>query len=845
VKKFIFILGITSILLLINSCGGRPHASRAITFYEFDGSTDVIVLDNEYLGLQFFPETTGIVLTDKATGVEWRSNPAEQDQFADLVVRHMQNSQFALEFANVNGIGQVQYSGEHSVNLGVYEFNVENGVLEVNYTVGNIERTYIIPPAVPEYRMLEFIEDMTQIQRSLINAGYRLYDINNLRRDDNRDELLALYPDLARHKVYVLSTAIREYQKAEYEIYFAEAGYTYEDYLEDIAHYPALAIAERPTFNITMRYYLDGKSLMVDIPFDKIAYRPSFPITYLNILPFFGAGGVNDEGYLLIPDGNGAIINFNNGKNNQLPFSSFIYGWDEGLTREVVISDNRSPFPAFGIQKNGNAFVCIIENGASYASVRADVSGRNSSYNHVFPRFTMVHSELMNISGRSQRDVYQFERSLPEGERITLRYIICAEDTYVGMAKEYRSWLLERYPSLRRNQRSESRVPVAVEIVGAVNKTQHILGIPFDLPLRLTSYNEVEEIIQDFSGFGWRNVHIKLNGWFNHSVDHSIPTRFRLIRQLGSKNDFRNMVEAANKNGYGFYPEVDFFFMRDKRPFDGFNLYRDASRYINRQRIQRYPYSFVWFGERTYWGKLSYVARPEVMMSLIDNFANEKASLGLENIAFRNIGSRLAGDYNERRHVSREASMRMRQDKLDDLDRSGTGIMLLAGHAYAMPWADFIIDLPLSDQSFGITDYSVPFYSIARSGLVPFTGRAINLAEDYTKNLLKIIESGAGLYFSFMVEETAALQETKFRQFYANEYHKWVGDANDLYRRFTADFGHLFNQAIVGHSVLSRNVTVTEYEDGTSVVVNASDSTWDYNGRIIRADSYIVLRQGE
>jgi hypothetical protein len=449
----------------------------------------------------------------------------------------------------------------------------------------------------------------------------------------------------------------------------------------------------------------------------------------------------------------------------------------------------------------------------------------------------------MNISGRSDRDVYQYEKGLPEGEGLTLRYILCSEDGYVGMAKEYRAWLIDKFPSLARKK--ETGVPIAIEIPGAVNKTQHRLGIPFDLPLKLTSYNEAAGMIGDFAKFGWKNVQIKLNGWFNRSVDHRIPTSINLINDLGNKNDFQNLVDSAKRNGYKVYPEVDFFYMRDKKPFDGFSLYRDVSRYVSHDRIQRYPYSFVWFGERNRWGKLSYIARPEVAMSMIDNFIQESSSLGLENIAFRNMGATLAGNYDEKRHVSREASMRMRQEKFKELNRSGTGIMLLAGHAYAAPFADFIVDMPLDDQGFGITDVSVPFYPIVLHGLVPYAGRAINLAEDYSKNLLKTIESGAGLYFSFMTEETAILQETKFRQFYANEYGKWVNDADALYRKFSADFGHLYGQAITSHEILSPRVTMTGYEDGTRVIVNASDFPVYFNGRHIGADSYIVLRQGD
>nr|AGS51911.1 hypothetical protein [uncultured bacterium contig00002] len=831
------------ILFLFASCNPQSRNARNVILYEHDGNTDELVLQNEYLELRFFPETTEIVITDKATGVQWRSNPVGNDPLADTVTRYLQKSLFSVEYADVTGVGQTLYSLEHSIENGNYSYGIEGGVLEVNYTVGNLERVYIIPPAANEDRMDEFLENMPAGDRAIVRSTYRLYDIDNLRSTDNRTELLTLYPDLIRRKIYVIRPDAREYQKAEFEVIFAAAGYTYDDYLDDVETYPLTAGKERPAFNVTFRYSLDGRSVVLDVPFDKITFRPDYPMTKLSILPYMGAGGFDDEGYLLVPDGSGALIYFNNGRFNQLAYSNNVYGWDEGLIRNVIIVDNKAPFPVFGVQNNGNALVCIIENGASYASVQAGVSGRNSSWNNVYPRFDIIHSALMNISGRSDRDVYLYEKAPPSGESITLRYILCNEDGYVGMAKEYRTWLLKNYPSL--NNSNLSGVPIAVEIPGAVNKTQHRLGIPFDLPLKLTSYKEMLGMVEDFVKLGWKNVQLKLNGWFNRSVDHTIPTNIKLINALGSKKDFQNLMTAARQNNYAVYPEVDFFYMRDKKPFDGFNLYSDVARYVSRERIQRYPYSFVWFGERTQWGKLSYIARPQVMMDIIDNFVAKAGTYGIQNIAFRNIAAKLAGNYDERRFVSREASMTMRRDKLAELYKSGTGVMLLEGNAYAAPFADFIVDMALDDQGFGITDVSVPFYPIVLHGLVPYTGRAINLAEDYTKNLLKTIESGAGLYFSFMTEETAILQETKFRQFYANEYHKWVGDADALYKRFASDFGHLYYQAIVNHVILSPRVTVTEYEDGTAVVVNAGDYAVDYEGRNINADSYIVLRQGD
>jgi len=813
-----------------------------VQIYEFFGADENVVLENEFLYLQFMPDTTEIILTDKTSGVQWRSNPANPSA-DDVITMQLMESQFSVRYSDNAGVGNTLQSGFYSVQRDTYTFDVTDNVLQVHYTVGD-DRYYRIPPAMHEDRMESYLDRMEWDERDIVEMTYRLYDINSLRMNDNRAQLLADFPELARMKLWVLRLDAPEYMKEITEESFKNAGYTNEDYIEDSLRYQLTGGAVRPAFSLTLRYSLDGRSLLVNVPFDQIGYRSAYPITELALLPFMGSGSVNDSGYMLVPDGSGSIINFNNGKNNQNPLEIDVYGWDEAMPRRAIVNDDKALFPAFGIQKNGAALFCVIEEGSAYASIRADVSGRNSAWNYVYPVFFMVHGALMDISGRNQRDVYMYEANLPEGESITLRYTPCAAPGYMGMAAEYRSWLFERYPAIQRRNNPDG-VPVAVEVVGAVNKTQHRLGLPMELPLRLTSYNETQEIIRDLSNFGWSDVHIKLNGWFNKSVDHSVPSRIRLIKELGSKNDFLNMVSLAGRTGFNLYPEVDFVFMRDVGTFSGFNLYSDAARYVNRERAQSFPYSFVWFGERKQWGKLSYLARPSTTTRMIDNFMPKAEKLGVRNVAFRSMGSRLGGDYHERRYVSREASMRMRQQQFEKMDQNGNRMLVNGGFVYSAPWASIITDMIIEDQGYGLTDSSVPFLPIVLHGYVQYTGRPINLAEDYTKNLLKTIESGAGLYFSFMFEETAVLQETRYRQFYANEYRQWIGDANALYQQFCVDFGHLYNQRIVNHVILSQDVTVTEYEDGTRVVVNSSNNVWRYNNVNINADSYIVLRRGE
>jgi hypothetical protein len=365
-----------------------------------------------------------------------------------------------------------------------------------------------------------------------------------------------------------------------------------------------------------------------------------------------------------------------------------------------------------------------------------------------------------------------------------------------------------------------------------------------ELPLKLTSYREARSMVEDFASLGWENVSVKMTGWFNESVNHAVPSNIRFINELGSKRDFLNLTAAADRLGYPFYAEGDFLYMRKDRLFDGFSRGKDSIRSISGDIPESFPYSYIWFGQDKFTWKAAYIARPEYMRNTILRFADTLGGLNVSAVGFRNLGSGLAADYYDRRFVSREASMNMQRETLAELRANGKNILINTGFAYAAPYADIITNMALGDQRFGITDTAVPFYEIVLHGLVPYTGAAINLAEDYTLNVLKTIETGAGLYFSFMTENAAVLQETTFRHYYSNQYEEWKGNADALYKTFLKDFDGLYNQQITGHEILDTEVTVTEYEDGSRVIVNAGPFPYQYSDLTVGAYNYAVLRQG-
>ena len=834
-------------LLFLAGCGAAALPLAPITIHSLpESAPSAYTVQNEHLRLEFLTDSAEIVVTQLSTGHEWRSTPydAANDTEANFITRVHMQSLFLLEFENEQGIGRTfdnfRYAGD-SFNI----TEIPNGI-EVEFTVGEVPEFFMMPEAVPATRMRYFLDQMAFMQRLMIESAFREINLNQLLPTDDRDELLERFPTLTEENVWIRRENVPTHLLATAENYFIYFGYTMEDYYADLEWFGLAEASDSIMFNLTMRFELDGNSMVVSVPFDEIR-RPygTFPVE-LTIMPFFGAGRPDlHQGYVFVPDGSGALIHFDSTRHNQQIYHNNVWGWDAAVSRNIVIHDNIANYPVWGSYKNGQTFLAIIEEGASYGAIRAQLSGMFGPYTTAYSRFRLMHGASLNIAGRSDRPFLIHERGLAEGEQIAIRYVFPegGRSGYVGMAHAYREYLQARYPWL--NQRLDTPVLAAVEMLGAAEIVQHVLGFPVDRPLPLTTYDQAADIINQLSARGWRDVPVKMRGAHNNSIDHAVPSSVSLISQLGGRSGFNNMLGAANNAGFDFFLEGDFVHMRDITLFDGFNASRDASRFVNRERVEHLGHSPIYFAEQhgqSLFADHTTLARPSVTVNMVNNFVGSAASHGVHNIAFRSLAGSLGGDFHEDRHVSREAAMHMRVDLLQDLSNRGVGIWLNQGFSYGAPFADMISNLPLSDQNFGITDTVVPFFQIALHGLVNFAGAPLNLSEDYSYELLRSVESGAALFFSFMHEPTSALLDTAYRRYFANEFGRWVNVADQLYHNHVNNFGHLYNQLIDNHEILATGVTRTTFEDGTRVYVNTSEQDFNAGGVSVDSRRYVVVR---
>lgn len=814
---------------------------KPIELRGYEGSTSPIVVENDKLKLTMDPTTTQFTLEVKETGKVWYSNPpeADSDPLALAAYKGRLQSTLLLTFSQSTGLKTTYDNFSYGIENGLYEIEQGEDYIRVDYSVSKSEREYMIPPVITAANMEKWMDKMEVKDSGFLKRYYKKYDINNLGSKDDKEALLADYPILETEPIYVLSAAAKGATNIKMEGIFEAAGYTVEDFAADKALNNKEKVNANLTFNVSVIYRLEDGDLVVEMPLDDLEYKSSTPIYTMVLLPYFGAGGPEDEGYLLVPEGGGSLINFNNNKLSQASYYASLYGWDMALSRDAVVHDTRAYFNVFGIANGDDSFICMMEEGAPYASVQADIAGHNSSYNFVNTVYSISPRELYEVGDLGSQNVYKFLETLPH-ETLTQRYRFVNSNSYVDMAKAYQGYLQDKYGQ-DFDMNDDESVPVSLEIVGAVDKVKQVLGVPVSRPLKLTGYSEAEDMIRQLTEEGMDNISVKYTGWCNGGVNQKIMRKAKLVSDLGSKKDLKNLGTAAQELGVDLYLEGVTHYEYDSNIFDGFFSFTDAARFLSKERAELFIYSAVTYAARE--GTDSYyLLRADLIDENMDVLA-EAVEKYNANVAFRDTGMDLSSDYNLKKTVSRNAAMVSQAEKLRQIADSGKKVMINMGNDYAVAYADMVTNMDLAGSGYTILDEKVPFYQLAVHGFVNYVGSPLNTCGNEEQELLESAEYGAGLSFSLMRETSFALQKTLYTEYYASDFAAWHDRMMDIYNRYNSEMGHVFNQEMVAHEKLSADLSCTTYKDGTRVYVNYSfTDAVTPDGVEIPARDYKVVR---
>lgn len=833
--------------------GGQEDSFTEINEQPIDFSRQIpadmrLVSHNDFLELYINEETTEVAVKDKRSGYIWYTNPQdrEKDSKAAGLNKDLLASQMTITYYTPSSQAKMMNNYSDSVRLGQFDIEtIENGV-KITYRIGKESKVYVVPQVISKERMEEkILNNINETDAKKLLRQYRLLSLENV-SESRKQELLAQYPSLKNGDIYVLAENVRDYMKESLQEIILSAGYTLEDMNEDhAANNVPPAQENKEVFKISIEYILEGENLVVRVPTEEIEYHhDSYPLYSIKLLEFFGAAGLQDEGYMLVPDGSGSLIYFNN---NKLASSSYVinvYGNDRSvpLTERSSLIE-QAYLPVFGMKKGENAFFAIIESGDAMARVCADISGRVNSYNSVCSEFVLIPNDVLDISDYSGNYVIMvYQPRIFKGD-IKIRYAFLNGENanYAGMARYYRKYLEKQYGMVQRQL--YDNVPFYLELVGAIRKVRSIAGVPINVLQPLTTYDQAIEIIDQLKKGGVEDVVLKYTGWANGGVHHTIPSTVTLISKLGGNRAFSRLKNYLEQNQIDYFMDFGIIYAYKNTLFDDFIVRAHASRYITKEIASIYDYNIATDVQDLDRGPY-YIISPSRIPHIVDGMIRGLQDLSVKGVSIRDAAIDVNSDFRERRLIDRQQARDILVSQFEKMKNSGLMLMVEGGNAYSLPYVDHIINIPEESNRFYITDESIPFLQMVIRGHISYAGEPINLASDYRKAMLKAVEVGGGIHFTFIYDENSAVKETYYDHYYSSEYRIWLDRALDFYREVNEALKDVQGQAIENHEKLAENVYRTTFENGVQVIVNYNNEAVNIQGMVIEGKGYKVLKGG-
>ncbi len=595
-------------------------------------------------------------------------------------------------------------------------------------------------------------------------------------------------------------------------------------------------------FTVPLAYALTEDGFTVQIDANRI--KESMPALYkllsISVLPFYGTGSIQDEGYLFVPDGSGALIEYNNGKQTSQTYSAPIYGIDMVVQEEKKASVSESiRMPVFGLKTNNTATLGVITSGESLGQINASVSRKTNSYNQAYAEMVYRRREITKVDkGGRTFNMSQYTEHLLQEEPFTVRYFLLYDEdaNYSGMARCYREYLLDN--DLVNRSELVNDYSLLMELYGAVQKKQDDFSLKADTVLDLTSYAQAIELCEKLRNAGV-DITLSMKGWTSGGLGNTAPDRFTPEKVLGGKKGFASLTEYAEKNGITAFFEQDFM-----------NLYKNGGAYITNRDgiglligstapIGRYNYDNYELDKENSW----YLLTPICVQDAVNKFTASLADSNIRNVAIGTLGNTLYSDYSKNHYTSRAKAQQIIEACIENLDTSFNDLLVSEGNAYTFKGADMMADTPVANSRYDIVDISVPFYQMVLHGLVPMTVPSCNLSADSRYLYLKAAETGCLLKYTWIAEDVKQLMDTDYNDLFGVGFDAWFESATTEYKTMKEKLSALSALQILRHEEVAEGVFKTTYEGNTCVIVNYNETAVTYDGQRIAAESYEVIKE--
>ncbi|MBR4111496.1 MAG: hypothetical protein IKK53_00525 [Ruminiclostridium sp.] len=606
---------------------------------------------------------------------------------------------------------------------------------------------------------------------------------------------------------------------------------------------------------VPLEITLEDDHFVATVPGDEVVEnRPQntadgltgYQILSVNILENLGATDREDDGIIIVPDGSGAVINYNNNTaaGDVNAYEGKVYGRDlaVGLLQATAVIEQVT-MPVFGrITEGGedNGLVAIASKGEEYSTIHAMVTGQNvTDLNSAWFEFALRTTDKYFMgSSNDPLTVYE-SKGIKTGDVSVSYYPVNGSDlSYVDIAEAYRGYLTDEIGVAKSTKASDA--PFYLTLYGGTVKEQSVLGFPVQIQTTATTYAEALKILGELEAKGVSNIKIIYEDFNTAGITGKVAATFEYSSKLGGKAEYEKLAAHVAEMGYELFPSCDI--MEFEKSGNGYSFMLNASKQITNSYATQTPFELA-FGlpheTKDSWTILSPFYYTDIFTKLADSFKKE----GATGISLNQASYTLYSDFSRenaegRPYFTRTDAKNILEAGYQKLSDNGLSIMTENANQYALKYADYIKDVPLYSSNYDIFDYDIPFAQMVLHGLVPFSSKAVNKSANARELRLLSIVTGTPVHYEMMYTRPNKFADSSYDDLYYSNYEGWTDIAANEYKLFNDVVAGVSDSFITEFERISGTEYQSTFDNGTKIYVNTATDEIKVNGTSYELSAY-------
>ena len=598
---------------------------------------------------------------------------------------------------------------------------------------------------------------------------------------------------------------------------------------------------------IPVEYRLAENGLRVQVVNADIRETGENRLLTYAVLPYFGCGVYGEDGYLVIPDGSGALMPFDRTveeSRDSAQYRADVYGKDPIFSvRTQQNAVETVSVPVFGIRRPQGSLFAVVEEGDALSTLVADpVNFTTSCANAYFEgMYRGIDEAMLQEMNQNERTVKVLGEKPVSLERYTVYYEFLPPDTdYMDIAAAARDYLAGR---LSLTPSAQETVPLYLELTGSVARTASFLGIPYETALPLTDYAEAAACLEELAEAGIDRTVLSYQAWSGDIPFRKTPVKAAASGTLGGKKGLAALLNMAATVGSEVYLSADL--SRLYQSGNGLSINTDSVRGLSGGILYNYNYLRSVYRKDINGLKWALV-KPGKRVSAAESYVKNLQTYGATGAGDLSIGSLLYSDYHrsvlvKRESLDRQAAMTRAQEALAALREPFGQLLCDAGNAYAWPYATDLTDMPVTSSRYRAFSEDVPFVPALLHGYIAYSGGRINQRSDDETYFLRMVEYGAYPFYSFADTSENTLLNTEYETLTSPDFTGWKTSVIENYQRIQPLYQALLNARMSGHERLTEQVTLTRYDNGKGILVNYADEAFTWQGVTVEGRDFALV----